>query len=313
MGLPSRRGFTLIELLVVIAIIAVLIGLLVPAVQKVRETANRLSCSNNLKQLGLALHSFHDAYGFLPPGGVTGRIPQLALNVNLPPGQPNRLHGWVPFLLPYLEQDALAKQYRFDLDWRHPSNAPVVRTPLKVVQCPSAQANRLDVFNQAGFSGISAAAADYGVNNACDTGPLVQLRLIDPLPNHHGVMRVNGLDRLADISDGTSNTFLLHEDAGRPQLWRRGVPAGGSRTSGAGWADRENEYITHGFTADGRTNPGPCAINCTNGNEDYSFHAGGVNVLFCDGAARFFKQTTDIRTWCRLLTKKGGEVNSGND
>ena len=124
--------------------------------------------------------------------------------------------------------------------------------------------------------------------------------------------RTDTLDRLADIADGTSNTFLLHEEVGRPERWRVGRPLSG-RLSGAGWADRDNEYITHGFSVDGVSAPGPCAINCTNDNEDYSFHAGGTNVLFCDGSVRFIRQSIDIRIWCRLLTKRGGEVVVGGD
>src|SRR5438128_2545572 len=109
-GRRRSSGFTLMELLVVIAIIAVLIGLLLPAVQKVREAANRIQCGSNLKNVGLALHNFENTHGRFPPGGVVGPFP--------PAGVPNTTtHGWGPFLLPYLEQQPLADQYRWDKDY----------------------------------------------------------------------------------------------------------------------------------------------------------------------------------------------------
>src|SRR5262249_9993827 len=149
-------------------------------------------------------------------------------------------------------------------------------------------------------------------NYSCDTPYLVSAGLIDDLPNHYGVLRVNVLDRLADIRDGTSNTFLLHEDAGRPQAWRVGRLVPNLRFARAGWANREAEYITHGFAANG-IERGPCVMNCTNDNEDYSFHPGGVNVVFCDGSVHFLRQTISTRIWCRLVTKAGGETVSASD
>jgi prepilin-type N-terminal cleavage/methylation domain-containing protein len=127
----KRYGFTLVELLVVIAIIVVLIGLLLPAVQRVRESASRTACSNNLKQLGLALHNYHDVNKKLPPGQVQGPYPPANIfwKVN---------HGWAVFLLPYLEKQALYKAYRWDRRLSDPLNQPVVALPLKDFQYPSA-------------------------------------------------------------------------------------------------------------------------------------------------------------------------------
>src|SRR5262245_49377217 len=144
----KRRAFTLVELLVVIAIMAVLIGLLLPAVQKVREAANRMKCQNHLKQIGLALHHFADTYsGHLPPGRIATRdgFPPLGI----PPSPSAPPHSWVPFVLPYLEQQALADRYRRDVltqGWANPANRPeVTKVQVRILQCPSAQADRMHV------------------------------------------------------------------------------------------------------------------------------------------------------------------------
>src|SRR6266699_3282540 len=119
----SRGAFTLIELLVVIAIIAILIGLLLPAVQKVREAAARLKCQNNLKQLSLAVHNYHDANSFLPPGGIDVKIVG-APKFGIPVTAQHITHGWAIQILPYIEQDAMFRNYNMRLDWQHPANQP---------------------------------------------------------------------------------------------------------------------------------------------------------------------------------------------
>src|SRR5262245_46073781 len=215
----KRRGFTLIELLVAIAIIAVLIGLLLPAVQKVRETANRTACANNLKQLGLACHNYHADHGKFPPGAV-GPVG------GVPPGAKH--HGPGTYRLPYLEQDALFRQYNWNVSWFDLPNQTVVNTQLKIWQCPSAEPNRSqngsvvtvtppDVFL---FKG-TAACGDYAGMHRIDV-ELIRRGLVDPVSNNFGVFEVNRTTRLGEITDGTAQTILMAECAGRPKLWRAG-------------------------------------------------------------------------------------------
>lgn len=316
----GRGAFTLLELLVVIAIIAVLIGLLLPAIQKVREAANRMSCANNLKQIGLGLHNHENTRGFFPPGFVSrsGGIRE----VGVPDVRPSTAlrHGWAVFLLPFMEQDSLYRIYRLDRDWRAAENQAVRELHLKIMKCPSTpNPNRMDgPITSDGFT-WSAAAGDYGMNNAINAALRDgELNLTDNLgpagsAAYRGVLEGNFLCRIAEIRDGTSNTIVITEDAGRPALYRRGQLVAGSRVSGGGWADRDNEYITHGFTNDGRTNPGPCHTNCTNSNENYSFHSGGAHAVYADGSVRYYRETMPIRIMGRLLTRAGGEIIDGSE
>jgi prepilin-type N-terminal cleavage/methylation domain-containing protein/prepilin-type processing-associated H-X9-DG protein len=314
-----RRGFTLIEILVVIAVIAVLIGLLVPAVQKVREAANRMSCSNNLKQLGLACHNYHDTYGTFPPGAVGPLTPSFPQYLQL------KHHGLGAYLLPYLEQEPLARRYRWEVSWFDPPNQPAVNAQLRIWQCPSARANR----TQDGslltvsppppdlFTG-TAACGDYAGMGVVDAG-LARAGVIAPpggptdeRGHYEGVFPINGARRLTDIQDGATNTILIAECAGRPQLWqgRRQVPD--VWLSGGPWASR-NLLWGRGATPDGTAFYGRCAVNCTNDREVYGFHPTGANVVFADGSVHFLKASIDIGVFARLVTRAGGEVVSADD
>jgi prepilin-type N-terminal cleavage/methylation domain-containing protein/prepilin-type processing-associated H-X9-DG protein len=312
--IKSKCGFTLIELLVVLFIIAVLIGLLLPAVLAVREAANRLACANNLKQLGLACLTYHDSLGSFPPGAVgplNASFPQYAQLTN---------HGLGTHLLPYLEQKALADAYRWDVSWFDPPNQTVVNTQLSVFQCPSAQAYRIEDGSVPTVSPSTwlpyhgtAACGDYAGMSYVD-GALPGAGLIDTpsspkdeLGHYDGAFTINHTRSLASIRDGSSNTILFGECAGRPQLWKGHTPVPNTWGSGAGWASR-NLLWCRGRPESGYASTGTCAVNCTNNREVYSFHPDGANVAFADGRVKFLRDSISIRVFARLVTMAGGEI-----
>jgi prepilin-type N-terminal cleavage/methylation domain-containing protein/prepilin-type processing-associated H-X9-DG protein len=314
-----RRAFTLTELLVVIAIIGILIGLLLPAVQKVREAANRISCANKLKQIGLACHNYHDSYSEFPPGA------EGPLSPDLPQYAQRKHHGLGTYLLPYLEQDPLFRLYDWKTSWFDPPNQAVVKTPLRLWQCPSAEANR---FQDGSLPTLApppgspfvgtAACGDYAGMSYVDA-KLEPKGLIDPSSSPRdeqghldGAFTVNHTRQFADFLDGTSQTILVAECAGRPQLWRAGQKVPNVWLTGGPWASR-NLLWARGASADGAAFYDKCAVNCTNDRAVYAFHAGGANVALADGSVRFLRATLDIRVFARLVTRAGGEVIPAGD
>ena len=298
-----RAAFTLVELLVVIAVIAVLIALLLPAVQAAREASNRMACTNKLRQISLAAHQHHDTYGTFPPGWVQSpfTVPQGKI---IQGG-----HGFIPFLLPYLEQDALAELYQWDKRCQGPENQPVATTHLKILQCPSAEPERwvTAVEDPANYGyGGQGACGDYTGVKEIDPD-LVALGLVDRPVNYDGILTDNYLTRMADITDGTSQTVLVTECAGRPTLWRAGRSVPGIYAPGGAWVGPTLTF-GRGSNPDGVTQPGPCAINCTNNREVYSFHPGGANTGLADGSVRFLSAGIDIRIFAGLVTRAGGEA-----
>jgi prepilin-type N-terminal cleavage/methylation domain-containing protein/prepilin-type processing-associated H-X9-DG protein len=311
----KRSGFTLIELLVVIAIIAVLIGLLLPAVQKVRAAAARLQCANNLKQLGLAMHNYHDTQETFPPAYINkGPYGNSGFNFT---------HGWAAFLLPYIEQQPLANLYRWDVPQYDPGNRPVVSHHLPIFECPATpEQGRYMTTGPFRFFGTKGACGDYtltlGVNPV-----LAQLAWVDRVGDYRGALTNTPTPalavspaptgtRLVDLTDGTATTILLTEDAGRPRLWQAGKAGADNVLEGGPWDHFKGPIILEGSTPDGTAKPGPCALNCTNDGEVYAFHTGGANAVFADGAVHFLHVGMDLRIMARLITRAGGEVVPGD-
>ena len=312
-----RSGFTLIELLVVIAIIAVLIGLLVPAVQKVREAANRMSCQNNMKQLGLGLQNYQAQRGFFPACSIntntTNKV-TLANAQKMGVSAANVFHGWGVMILPFIEQESLYKNYNFGVTWSDPTNQSVRETFVKTFMCPTTPRGTSAMNTKlVGAATVNAApgdyAPDYSYSSTLETNGLVDVNVA-----RNGIMITNRVRPINEILDGTSNTILVSEAAGRPDSYAAGkLTATGTQTDG-GWCDPDSAYITHGFSADGvtTTDGGPCHTNCSNNNEPYSFHSGGAMHVMADGSVRFIQSSLDIRQFVKLITYMGSDVPSGN-
>jgi len=332
-----RRAFTLIELLVVIAIIAVLIALLLPAVQSAREAARRAQCVNNMKQIGLGLHNFESAQGFFPPSGIrgTGYCQQMNINVGangkiLPSGQRASSYMFT-HILPYMEQVGVYNSYNIKIDFRSKVNSTSIGTLINTFLCPSsANGSKFHDFDDTNTSGdmaqtggpwfgVHAAVTDYAVSNGvedliAESGmiDITEKGMYSMLQNVDGG-HANNVTYISQVTDGLSNTLMVNESAGRPDLYRAGAKKDMTITkpgegSAGGWADYDTGYTLHSYTLDGSKIPGPCFTSCYNGNEDFSFHPAGGNYLMGDGSVRFIKNTTSIRVYVRLLTRAMGEV-----
>jgi hypothetical protein len=159
---------------------------------------------------------------------------------------------------------------------------------------------------------VKAASSDYAPNNAYDTG-LETAGYADVCVLRYGVSRVQSgttstVVSIPEITDGTSNTLMLSEDAGRPQSWQFGKMSSATSGSDGGWADDNVEYIVHGSMTTSTASPGPCHTNCHNSNEIYSFHGGGANHVFADGSVHFITASMDIRLFVKFITMRGGDI-----
>jgi len=306
------KAFTLIELLVVIAIIAILIGLLLPAVQKVREAGKRMECSNNIKQMVTALHNYHDTKNRFPLSGTA-----------------DKSHSWNVFILPFMEQENLYNQYDTNQNWFDPINNKATQMQVKTFICPSSPEDQ----NRPALDNINpnAAISDYTAPTRV-TAEFMLFSLNNgkgvaqtPFPSNLAVINSMGIGTaFSEIRDGTSNSFLVYESGGKPKHYISGKVIGQADVnsvtkcgntsvkngivSGAAWADYGTGSPVHGFNKNGTICSEACVMNCTNNQEAYSFHSGGMNASFADGSVRYINENISIITFCALVTMAGGEV-----
>ena len=279
------RAFTLIELLVVIAIIGVLVALLLPAVQAAREAARRSSCQNNLKQIALATHNYHDTYLFLPPASTNPALTGSS--------------GFAA-ILPFLEQGNLYTLYDFSKGNSDPVNLAAVSQRIPTYLCPSC------VFARAvPITGCDANNRAPGTYAFC-TGAL------DPWGANNGAIATAQTPQtnLASILDGTSNTFLAGEAHWnfRDYLWGSAPPTPCSGQVRGGFSYWSSPYpLATGFTTRGPFNPQSMAGDSNRLSNFRSNHPGGVNMANVDGSVKFAAQTIDHALLDAMATRDGGE------
>ena len=304
------RAFTLIELLVVVAIIGILIGMLMPAIQSVREAARRIQCANNVKQQVLAMHNFEGCHGRFPAGFTA---PQGAM--------------WSAFILPFVEQANLFERLDLNGPWHgrdgKTNNTNVMQESLSLFRCPSASLDlaQYDPFAATDRSPSSYLACASGLNNR-ESGerPWCGMEQVGGLPESDGVFFLNSATRIAEIFDGSSNTVMLGESL--PDQTLLGMDYSGNQQKVDHWHTGSEEV--GGYPVDGQDSAEvseclgstACPINSIMiddapiNDKELSFgslHPTGINMGYADGHIRFISEDVDSQVWSAIGTREGGE------
>ncbi|RIK76558.1 MAG: hypothetical protein DCC67_13740 [Planctomycetota bacterium] len=311
-----RRGFTLVELLVVIAIIGVLVALLLPAIQAAREAARRAQCTNNMKQLGLGVLNYESAKKFLPPSHTT-----------------SPRHNFVAYILPYLEQSNIANQLDLTKHWDYNDpnsgaidNASITANGFDTMRCPTTPNLTTRAANAADYAIAikmnngnnkakklllaSGKITDRGADSDDVDGPWSSMLRVRFRPNGDYIPV-----KLSQVTDGTSNSMMIFEDAGRPEKFDQnkslvdGITNAESTSAavatGRNWADHQSFFDVHEVCP---ATTGTQMMNCTNDNEIFSFHNGGCNFTMGDGSVRMIQESIDAEAFVSLFTRAGGDV-----